>query len=193
MSKTFFDNIIIYLIGFSGTGKLTIAREIARLSGARIVDNHLINNPVFSLISLDSKTPLPDSVWQKVWAIRHIVLQVIEEISPHDFSFIFTNELVEGSEGDKKLFKEIEELAIKRRAIFLPVRLLCKEEELCRRVISTERKNSLKDTSIENARKKSRNQTILQPNHPNTLSLDVSDLIPLQAAQLILEKAVNIG
>ena len=64
------QNTIIYLIGFAGTGKYTIAKEICRLTNARLVDNHLINNPVFSLIRADGKTLLPESVWEKTWAIR---------------------------------------------------------------------------------------------------------------------------
>ncbi len=43
-------NTIMYLIGYGGTGKYTIAKEIAALTGAVVVDNHLINNPVFSVV-----------------------------------------------------------------------------------------------------------------------------------------------
>src|SRR5271154_7172761 len=107
---------IVYLIGFAGTGKHTIALEICRLTGARLVDNHLINNPVFSLIQADGKTRLPETVWKKTWAIRHIVLDVIREISPAPFSFVFTNELIDGSNDDRKLFAEVEDLAEARLA-----------------------------------------------------------------------------
>jgi shikimate kinase len=37
---------VIYLIGIPGVGKYTIAKEISRLTGARVVDNQLINLPV---------------------------------------------------------------------------------------------------------------------------------------------------
>jgi hypothetical protein len=68
------QNTIVYLLGFAGTGKYTIAQELSRRTGARLVDNHLINNPVFSLIQVDGKTPLPEAVSDKTWAIRHVVL-----------------------------------------------------------------------------------------------------------------------
>jgi predicted kinase len=48
-------NTIVYLIGYAGTGKYTIAREIAGLTGAVIVDNQLINNPVFSVVGMPSR------------------------------------------------------------------------------------------------------------------------------------------
>ena len=43
---------IVHLIGFPGVGKLTIAKEIVRQrSDFVLVDNHLINNPVFSVVN----------------------------------------------------------------------------------------------------------------------------------------------
>ncbi|MCC8400282.1 MAG: hypothetical protein LN563_06965 [Rickettsia endosymbiont of Platyusa sonomae] len=50
--------IIIYLIGKPGTGKYTIAKEIAR-AGYSICDNQHINNPIFSLLNYDGLTPIP--------------------------------------------------------------------------------------------------------------------------------------
>lgn len=41
--------VTLYLIGFAGTGEYTIAKEIAN-HGYKVVDNHLINNPIFSLL-----------------------------------------------------------------------------------------------------------------------------------------------
>jgi hypothetical protein len=36
-------NTIIYLIGIPAVGKYTIAKEIGRMAGAKVVDNQLIN------------------------------------------------------------------------------------------------------------------------------------------------------
>jgi cytidylate kinase len=180
------QNAIIYLIGFAGTGKYTIAKEICRLTDARLVDNHLINNPVFSLIRADGKTPLPESVWEKAWAIRHIVLDVIKDISPKEFSFVFTNVLVDGESIDAKLFAEIVELANSRNSKLVPVRLLCDEDELCRRVQSSDRATRFKDMNAETARHRIRSQTVLSFKHPNLLDLDVTNLSALQAAEAII-------
>ena len=40
--------VILYLIGTSGTGKYTIATEIAK-NNYRICDNQLINHSIFAL------------------------------------------------------------------------------------------------------------------------------------------------
>ena len=37
---------VIYVIGVPAVGKYTIAKEIGRLAGARVVDNQLINLPL---------------------------------------------------------------------------------------------------------------------------------------------------
>ena len=187
------QSTIVYLIGFAGTGKHTIALEICRLTGARLVDNHLINNPVFSLIQADGKTRLPETVWEKTWAIRHVVLDVIREISPASFSFVFTNELIDGSSDDRKLFAEVEDLAEARRAQFVPVRLLCEEEELCRRVRSPGRAARFKETDSENAREKIRNSKVLTVGHPDALDLDVTALSASEAAQAILAHARSLS
>jgi MoxR-like ATPase len=46
-------NTIIYLIGIPAVGKYTVARAIGRLTGAKVVDNQLINLPVFSVLGYD--------------------------------------------------------------------------------------------------------------------------------------------
>ena len=71
------DNIFLYLLGFAGTGKLTIARAFARSVGAEVVDTHWINNPIFGRIDPDGVAPLPDAVWSqtasgKAWRERRI-------------------------------------------------------------------------------------------------------------------------
>jgi len=184
------DNTIIYLIGFAGTGKLTIAREIATLTNIRVVDNHLINNLVFSLIKLDG-SPISDSVWEKIWTIRHIVLDVIKDISAPELSFIFTNELIEGVGDDEKLFAEIAGLAAQRKSKFFPVRLLCSEKELCKRIISDDRKKSLKDMNAENAQRNCNNNVIFQPKTHQYLTLDVTNLSAYEAAQAIIEHTIT--
>src|ERR1041384_2438716 len=53
------DNTIIYLIGIPAVGKYTVAREIGRMTGARVVDNQLVNTPVFSVLGYDGTAAVP--------------------------------------------------------------------------------------------------------------------------------------
>lgn len=179
-------NTIIYLIGYAGTGKYTIAREIVALTGVVMVDNHLINNPVFSVVGVDGIKPLPAGVWEKIAGIRRIVLDTVAELASPEASFIFTNELFEGQSVDRLLFEEIADLAAKREGLFVPVILRCEPEELYRRVASPERAVRFKLRNADWTRESIRAYSLLHVDHPNRLELDVTNLSPIEAAQAII-------
>ena len=69
------SNTCVLLLGFAGTGKLTIAQVLAPIIGARIVDNHWINNPIFGLVETDRQTPLPASIWDQTQKVREAVFR----------------------------------------------------------------------------------------------------------------------
>jgi predicted kinase len=182
-------NVIVYLVGFAGTGKLTIAKELAPLLDATIVDNHWINNPIFGLIKTDGMTPLPLEVWVQVDKVREAVLETIATLAPPACSFILTHDGREGEPEDRAIYEAIRATAERRAALFVPVRLLCAEEELVRRVIAPERKGKLKSIDPDAARRSSRTRTVLDPRHPHGLTLDVTAVQPAETARLILRHA----
>jgi hypothetical protein len=183
------NNTIIYLIGLPGVGKFTIGKEINKRTGARLIDNQLINNPIFSVIAADGFSPLPEIIWDRICAIRRIILDAIRDISPAHFSFIFTNVLFDNSALEAEYFADIAELARQRQAKFIPVRLLCSEDELCRRVVSPERVERFKTVDEESARKTLQTCTILRVDHSNALTLDVTTLPATEAANCIIRHA----
>lgn len=179
-------NTIIYLIGYTGTGKYTIAKEIAANTGAVVVDNHLINNPVFSVVGADGIKLLPTGVWQKIEGIRRIVFETIAELAQPEASFILTNELYEEKSGDRRLYENVATLAAQRKTLFVPVILHCEPEELYRRVASPQRAERFKLRNVEYARENIRTYKLLHIEHPDYLELDVTHLSPMQAAQAII-------
>lgn len=182
------ENTMIYLIGFPGTGKYTIAKEICAQEDVKLVDNHLINNPVFSLIERDGKTPLPQTVWDSVDKVRRVVFETMAYISPAHFNFVLTNVLFETPE-DHRLYDNVQKLAVHRGAEFVPVFLEIEMEENMRRIASPERKLHMKQLHPETARSSREENALIQIAHPNRLDLDVTAIQPDEAAHLILEHA----
>ena len=185
-------NTIVVLIGFAGTGKYTIGRELCRRTGAKLIDNHLINNPLFTVIKTDAVTPLPKAIWSKVGAVRQVVYETIRELSPPEMSFVFTMQLFESDPLDHAAFATLVELAHTRQSLFLPVRLICEVDELCRRIVNPARAEMLKDISAESARRRSADHSLLHPAHPNLKTIDVTQKSPAESAAEILEEIRSI-
>jgi len=186
-------NTIIVLIGFAGTGKYTIGRELCRRTGAKLVDNHLINNSLFTVVNADGLTPLPGAIWSKVRAIRQVVYETIRELSPPEMSFVFTMQLFEDDPQDHAGFAELVELAQSRRSLLVPVRLVCELEELCRRIVTPGRAAMLKQISSEAARRRAVDHSLLNPTHPNLITLDVTHKSAAESAAAILEEIRSIA
>ncbi|HEY6401417.1 MAG TPA: hypothetical protein VI479_08405 [Blastocatellia bacterium] len=79
---------IIYLIGIPAVGKYTIPKKIGRMTGAKVVDNQLINFPVFSVIGYDGTANFPFTYGAsaQIEKIQRAVLAVIRDFCPSDDS-----------------------------------------------------------------------------------------------------------
>lgn len=179
---------LIYLIGRSGTGKYTIAKELSK-QGYVIVDNQLINNPIFSLLkteALNSSLTVPLEAWNAIGKIRDIVFEFMAQEKSNNY--ILTNELFETDEGDHRLFNQVKDMATKRGSIFLPVKLLISKQENAKRISSPGRAELYKSTKID---EKDINKELIKISHPNLLEIDVSDLSAQEVAKVITEKINN--
>ena len=187
------NNTIIYLIGHYGVGKLTIAKAICAMTDARLFDNHLANNVIFSLIRADGKTPLPESVWDMIDVIRGQAFKAIEELTPPDASFVLTNCLLESYPGDHASYEQVKSVASRRGNVFIPVMLTASDAAHAARVGSRERAERMKHTDVESAAEKRRTEELLRVDHPNRLDLDTSELPPDEAARLIIAQAERLA
>lgn len=192
MLSNAFENTIVVLIGFAGTGKYTIGRQLCERTGARLIDNHLINNPIFKVVDADGVTSLPVGVWDKVGEVRATVYDAIRELSPRGMSFVFTMELRESNPLDHLAFQDLADLAVARKSRFVPIRLICGVEELCRRVADPSRVAMLKEISPELARKKMAEDAVLNMPHPNQRTLDVTKRSASGSVDAILDEVRSI-
>lgn len=186
-------NTLIYLLGFPGTGKYTIAKEICAIEDIKLVDNHLINIPLFSLIPNDGVSPLPERIWDNVGLVWDAVLDTITHISPPDYSFVLTNALSNENEQDRHWFNKVKLACESKNRTFVPVRLLCSVEENTKRIVSPERKARMKDINPLSPQKNAANHSVLDTDHPNILTLDVSDISAKMAAKTIINHARRVA
>jgi hypothetical protein len=178
-------DFIVCIVGFPGVGKLTIARVLARMTGAVVVDNHWINDPILKLVTNDNSTAVSKAVWPQVAKVREAVLETIATFGPPGTNYVFTYAGADEDPEDKKAFEEYRNVAIRRRSRFFPVRLLCSEEESIERIQSEERRGK-KLTDPTEAIENIRSYTPLDPHMPGTLTLDVTNLSAEAAAAAII-------
>jgi adenylate kinase family enzyme len=180
-------NTVVHLIGAAGTGKFTIAKELARQANFRVIDNHLVSNPVFSVMDLDGKAPIPQQAREYTDKIWQVVFDSLLHLAPEDFNFIFTNVLLEGEANDRKRFEDIRGCARERGSRYFPVRLVISDvEEHKKRITGDDRAERMKTTDPVMA-EKAATKTVLTVDDPLLLNLDVTSLSPEEATQRILQ------
>ncbi len=175
--------ITIYLIGHAGVGKYTIAKELSNFD-FKVVDNHLINNPIFSLLDLDDITPIKENAWETIGEIRKSILGFVCQDTLSNY--VFTNELQE-EKCDHVIYNQVKNAAEARGSIFIPVKLIINDEsEHKERISNPQRKERFKKTTLPLDRIA---KELIQIQHPNLQELDVTNLTPGQAVERLLEFA----
>lgn len=189
------DPFVVYLIGVPAVGKYTAATELARLTGARVVDNQLVNIPVFTVLGYDGTDRIHVSreAWDEIGTIRGAVLRVVRDLTDAGASFVFTNVLDANEPRDRELFDDIAALAETRGAAFFPVWLTCARDEIVRRKGSPDRRARLKDVDTNNVRRWLERFTLLRVEHPNGLEIDTTSLPASGVARAIVDHMARAG
>lgn len=177
--------VVIYIIGLAGTGKYTIAKQISK-RGFKVVDNHLINNPIFSLLGKNGAKNASTTATEKVGRIRNIVLEFMVE--DHYANYVLTNQLLE-NDYHHSVYNKIRMTAENRGSVFIPVVLTIAPNERARRIIQPERAGRYKITDVREAYKP---QKIINVSHENLIRLNVTDLNANAAADKIAQHVRNI-
>jgi hypothetical protein len=166
---------LIFLHGAPAVGKLTVARELTRLTGFQLFHNHLTVDLVSSLFPFGSESfiVLREQIW----------LAAFSEAARNNVSLIFTfnPERTVREDFVQKVIEEVE--AADGRIIF--VELTCAEKELERRIEDGSRKEFGKLASVEQYRSLRDAGAFQFPKLPEGLSVDTTNQSPADAAMLI--------
>lgn len=181
-------SVIYYLVGWPGSGKRTVGLALAKLTGARLIDNHLINDPVFQAVGANGVGTLPEGTWPLVARVQSAVLEAVEQVAPPNLSFIFTNVLVNQT-GELEAVEARRRIARARGAQFVPVWLECNLPELRRRIPLDDRRARLKMRDPNGLDDMIERYGGLLPPPQDALILPTDLLSPAEAAREIVNHA----
>ncbi len=185
---------VIYLLGWPGVGKLTIAKEIQKHDDSfAIMHNHQTNDCIFPFI--ESGQQFEEACMNAVGIIRSTIFDFIINHGRKDQSIIFTNVLVDNyNDSEYETFKKIEKFAEDIEATFIPVRLMCETDEIKKRMVSKDRElfhKTMRPEVIDEFI--SENYSVLTINHKNELTLDVTKLKPSEVKDVIFKHCETIS
>lgn len=159
---------------------MTVAKELAQLTGARLIDNHALINLAYLATDhgtpeyLDFLTGITDALYDRL-ADNHSIKDLI-----------FTNALADGLDDDIMRFNKVAELARRRRDVFVPVHLKCDLDENKARVVQPDRAPRQKLVNAQTLENLHGLYTIYHPaGFPGGLEIDVTHLSALDTAQII--------
>lgn len=177
-------SVVLHINGWPGTGKLTIARQLARHINAKLIDNHTLINPAECLFERDNP-----NYWPLRKEVRKLVLAQALKL-PVKTPIIFTDALADDAQ-DIATLKTCEEFAAQRRVPILAAILDCDETENLRRMVSPGRSELLKLTDtlvLQSLRSKYR---LLMPTWIRHIEINVSALTASEVATA-LQAALGI-
>ena len=171
---------LIFLHGLPGVGKLTVAKELAQLSGYKLFHNHLTVDLVGSVFEFGTEpfVELREEVWYSVF--RHAVK---ENISGLIFTFVF-----EKTVRDSFVLDVVDIVTVDDGTVHF-IGLTCDTHILDKRVVDVSRQRYGKLTSVDMLHQLMNEGAFEVPEVPElNFVIDNTHQTPLETAQLIWEK-----
>jgi predicted kinase len=167
---------LVFIYGPPGVGKLSVARELSKLTGYRLFDNHVSIACARSVFDFGTQP-----FWRVVGTIRDLVF---EEAAAHGVSVVFT--YVYGHPQDAPHVERMCGYFEARGGRALLVRLVCSREELERRLTRAERASAGKLASLDTLRELTERLDIFSPvPGRESLEIDNTEVAPAEVARLI--------
>jgi hypothetical protein len=170
---------LIFLYGMPGTGKLTIARELAELTGIKLFHNHLTVDLLLSVFEFGSApfVELRESIW----------LSVFDEAAATLPAMIFTFN-PENSVRQSFVNKAVQAATSRGGEVFF-VEIVCEPGELDRRMDTPERRNHKKLVSLELFRELRAEGVFDSPKMPTPhFTLDSTHTSPRENAERVVAR-----
>lgn len=161
-----------------GVGKLTVASELAALTGFKLFHNHLTVDLVTSVFEFGSEpfVELREQIWLKVFSEA-----VKADLSGLIFTFAYDPTVRD------TFVRDVQGIVDSAGGNVFFVELTCSQDELERRLTNPSRQRFGKMTSVELFRQLSIANAFKDPGIPSDrFVLDITALTPNEAARLIV-------
>jgi tRNA uridine 5-carbamoylmethylation protein Kti12 len=170
---------IIVLYGLPGIGKLTVAKELAKITNHKLFHNHLTYEAVYSILDRKDK-----DFWDIVNKMRFNLFKVALQ---KKVNLIFTT-CYSGKESDK-FIKGLISFAKKEKINLKFVHLICNEDELIKRISNEDRKKYNKLTSKKEIRKQIKKMGInLEIPYSKSFNINNTKKSPKAVAKMIAQE-----
>lgn len=172
--------LIIHINGWPGVGKLTIARALAGLMNARLLDNHTVINPAEALF--ERRDPLNRSLRK---ALRAAIFDHVARMQP---GVLILTDAISDDAFDSAVFDEHRALAAARGARLVAVVLDCAPQINSERLVAAGRAEQRKLTDPAVLAALRAEHRLLRAQGVPLIELDVGALSPGEAAAILAER-----
>ncbi len=170
---------LVFIYGPPASGKLTVATELAKLTGFKLFHNHISIQFVQSIFEFGTKT-----FWRLTGKYR---LEMIEEAGKEGIDTIFTFVYSKGE--DDHFVRHVLQRVRSHGGRVCFVRLYCDQEELVRRVKASQRKRMGKVGNERTLRDLfQRHNLDSEIPFRKSLNIDTTKLSPRNVAKLIAHR-----
>jgi len=171
--------MIVHLNGWPGSGKLTVARVLARTLGARLLDNHTLHDVASRLCDRYTR-----EYWELYYQVREAAYKRVRALPLHEM-LVMTNAFALESEREREGWAAVKALALDRGVPLVAVTLHCSLEENVKRISSEERRDRKMTDPIPLIEWRS-TLTLLMDNSVRSLAIDNTHRSPEHVANEIV-------
>lgn len=170
---------LVFIYGPPAVGKLTVAQELAALTGLKLFHNHLTVDLALAFFDFGTK--------EFGRYLDHLRLEAFETAARANmpgviFTFVYAYPL------DNLFVEDVKDSAEENGGEVCFVQLTCEREELERRVLGASRQRFRKIKTVEKLQDLFKRYELFKPiPFENNLTIDTTHLAPRDAAQKIVE------
>ncbi len=173
---------LIFIYGPPAAGKLTVANELAKLTGYKVFSNHDLLNILAKLMPFDDK----NTEEARKNLTKKIRLEIFKSCMENNINFITTFGQAGGKYFD--FFRDVKQVVESKSGKVIFVQLLASKEKLLERVENESRRGQKIDSKEFLASKITKEPNMFEK-FPDAehLTVDNTELTPQQAASKIID------